>query len=774
MRSSIVKVTLAAMILLLLAGCAAKKAFKDGIEAENNQNWDDAIFNYMVALKHDPDNVAYRLRLDNVRKKASRAHLNLALHLFKQEKEIESFNEFKLAIDLDPENENAKFQYKQSRDQYRKKIESERKKRRDELRQLTTSGVPELKIQSPKLITLDFNDRRVKEIYVAMGKLAGVNVFFEDTIKNNLTSFTVKDVSFLEALETFAMAQRHAIKVINDTSIFIYPDTAQMRKEYESQVVRVFFLEHLAAKTAREYIRTMLNFNRFQHSDELNAVILRGSPGLIAAAEKLLAILDRPQPEVILDVEVLEVSRNDLNNIGLLLGDDSSVTQSTLGTTYDAETETYTLGTNNISFAEFKNLGSQNLFLTVPSLTMNFLRQDSNTKLIAKPRISVIDKQKSTLHIGEAVPVRSTTYNYTTASGNVTPLDQYTYKDTGIKLEFEPTINNQLELILTLSIEVSTKLYENEDGIPTFGTKQIKSVIRLNDGETKMIAGLVKEETQTTITGIAGLSDIPLIGNLFSNDYTKTLTQDTIITITPYIIRSAELTSDDLKSLMVGTENSLGLSLAEILKKEDEGGEDQTVVIDNEKIDALVKDEDIPESTGGDDRPRPSIEDRRPPIPSSDMELQPDEQMEDTAPLSSGGTAQINIQPALVSTIADNQFSVQIVIQDAENVSHTPFYLMYDPAYLEVINISEGGFLGQDGKQVSFMHNINNATGEVRVGLSRLGTVEGVNGTGVLAVISFKAKEKGLTYLSFSKCNVKNPRAEDIPVECLTSEIKID
>lgn len=792
MKLSGIKITILLFSILFLTSCAARQAFKAGVEAEQMKDWDKAIFQYTVALQNDPQNVEYRVRLDSARKMSSRSHLTNAEVLFDEGKAIEAFKEYKLAIDVDPQNKNAAFLYDQARNKYRESQEKERQDKKKAASEMSAQGMPKLQLKSDARITLDFQNKRVRDIYTAMGKLAGINIFFEETLKNNLTSFTVKDVSFLEALETFAMANRHFFKIINDSSIFVIPDNAQLRKDYETVAMRVFFLQNLQAKLVRDYIRTIVGITRFIHSDELNAVIIRGTPGQIAATEKLVEILDRPRGEIILDVEVLEVSRHDLNNVGLLFSD-YATTQSTrrILAIDDTDTDTTTtsattIDANNLSFLELSNLGSQNLFLTVPSLTMNFLRQDSDTRLIAKPQLKILDKEKAQLHVGESVPVKSTTYNVASTTA-VTPIDNYQYRDIGIKLEFEPTINNDKEITLKLSVEISTKLAENSAGMPTFGQKKITSAISLRDGETNMLAGLIKEENKSTLTGIEGLSRLPLLGRLFSNDDVEVTKLDTIITITGYIIRSPQVSQEDLRAVKIGTESNIGLSLADMLNNKPKS--DESIIVDNKKIEELMQDEKpniglapqtngqpqtntIPRVDTGDEKreieQQPGEAVNPPVIESEQVTLEP--------PLDSGpaeGT-EVTIQPATVSANTGQAFSVQIIIDGGKDVGHTPFYLIFDPSFLEVIDISQGGFLAQDGRQVSFLHSENNATGEIRVGLSRLGATEGVSGSGVLAVVTFKAKERGKTYITFTNCSVKNQKAENLPAQFLPAEVNID
>ena len=795
MKVTRIKRALLLFSILFLTSCAARQAFKAGLEAEKMKDWDKAIFQYTVALKNDPINVEYRVRLDTACRMSSRSHLNNAELLFKEGKAIEAFQEYKLAIDVDPQNKNASFLYQEARNKYRNTLEKERLEKRKTAAERSSQGVPKLQLKSDARLTLDFQNKRVRDIYTAMGKLAGLNIFFEESLKNNLASFTVKDVSFLEALETFAMANRHFFKIINDTSIFVIPDNAQLRKDYETVAMRVFFLENLQAKLARDYIRTIVGITRFIHSDELNAVIIRGTPGQIAATEKLVEILDRPRGEVILDVEVLEVSRTNLNNVGFLLGDYATTqstqriltTSATDTSTTAAATAASTLAANNLSFLELSHLGSQNLFLTIPSFTMNFLRQDSDTRLIAKPQIKILDREKAQLHVGESVPVRSTTYNVASTTA-VTPIDNYQYRDIGIKLEFEPTINNNNEMTLKLSVEISTKLAENSAGMPTFGQKKITSAISLRDGETNMLAGLIKEENKGTLTGIEGLSRIPLLGRLFSNDDVEVTKLDTIITITGYIIRSPEISEADLRAVTIGTESNIGISLSDMLNNKPKGGE--SILVDNKKIEELMQDEKpsaapatvIPPQTGV---PAGQIQEQRKETPP---EEQPEnyktaappvienEQVTLEPPPESlpADLTEVTIQPSTVTTTTGQAFSVQVVIDNGKDVGHAPFYLIFDPNYLEVLDVSQGGYLAQDGRQVSFLHSENNATGEIRVGLSRLGATEGVNGSGVLAVFTFKAKERGKSYLTFTNCSVKNPRAENLPVEFLPAEVNVE
>jgi general secretion pathway protein D len=303
-----------------------------------------------------------------------------------------------------------------------------------------------------------------------------------------------------------------------------------------------------------------------------------------------------------------------------------------------------------------------------------------------------------------------------------------------------------------------------------------------------MLAGLIKEENKGTLTGIEGLSRIPLLGRLFTNDDVEVTKLDTIITITGYIIRSPEISEEDLRAVTIGTESNIGISLSDMLNNKPKG--EESILVDNKKIDELMQDEKpsaapatvIPPQTGvpagqipeqrketpPEEQPENSKTAAPPVIENEQVTLEPPPESlpEDLT--------EVTIQPPAVATTTGQAFSIQVVIDNGKDVGHTPFYLIFDPNYLEVLDVSQGGYLAQDGRQVSFLHSENNATGEIRVGLSRLGATEGVNGGGVLAVITFKAKERGKSYLTFTNCSVKNPRAENLPVEFLPAEINVE
>jgi hypothetical protein len=263
---------------------------------------------------------------------------------------------------------------------------------------------------------------------------------------------------------------------------------------------------------------------------------------------------------------------------------------------------------------------------------------------------------------------------------------------------------------------------------------------------------------------------------------------DTIITITGYIIRSPEISEADLRAVTIGKESYIGISLSDMLNNKPKG--EESILVDNKKIEELMQEEKpgagsapaaiVPPQAG---IPADQTQEQR-----KEKESQPEEETGTAAPpvieseqvtlepppeTLPEDVTEVTIQPPVVNATTGQAFSVQVVIDNGKDVGHTPFYLIFDPNYLEVMEVSQGGYLAQDGRQVSFLHSENNATGEIRVGLSRLGATEGVNGGGVLAVVTFKAKERGKSYLTFTNCSVKNPRAENLPVEFLPAEVNV-
>jgi len=368
-------------------------------------------------------------------------------------------------------------------------------------------------------------------------------------------------MTFQKALETAMRQAGHFYKVIDEKTILIAQDTQQNRKEYEDLVIRTFFLSNGDVKDVSAMMRSILDLRRLGTIPQLNAIVIRDTADKVAVAERLIDVNDKAKAEVVVDVELLQVNTTKLTDIGALINNaNSPFTTATVlpgaggGATGTAPT--------SLPWNTIKGLGINDFTFTIPSIAINFLKTNGDTELLAKPQLRISEGEKAQLIIGDRVPIPVTTIQTQSAVGStgVVPITSYQYQDVGIKIDMEPRVHHNKEVSLKLTIEVSQLGATNSSGQPTIGTRTITSSIRLKDGETNFLAGLIRKDYSKTRDSIPILGDIPILGQLFSHHNTNDVRTDLYLTLTPHIIRSPQITDEDLVPIWVGTENNVSFS----------------------------------------------------------------------------------------------------------------------------------------------------------------------------------------------------------------------
>jgi hypothetical protein len=346
-------------------------------------------------------------------------------------------------------------------------------------------------------------------------------------------------------------AVNHFYKVLDDHTVLIAADTPQNRRTYEDLVIQTFFLSNSEVKDMMTILRSLVDAKKIATNDQLNAIILRDTADRVKVAEKIIETNDKSKAEVVVDVELLQINSARLRDLGVDLSQ-YSITQS------------LDRGEDNplrVSDLEFLNQGDW--ILTIPNFIYNFVKTNTDAQLLAKPQLRITEGEKANLTIGDRVPIPLTTFNTQNVGGNggIVPITSFQYQDVGIRIELEPRVHHNQEVTLHVKVEVS-----NLNGSvgaaggqsqPIIGTRSFDSVIRLQDGETNFLAGLIRTDESSGTTGVPGLSEIPLLGRLFSKKRTENQRTDVILTLTPHIIRNAEITEEDLQPIWVGTEQNI-------------------------------------------------------------------------------------------------------------------------------------------------------------------------------------------------------------------------
>ncbi|HEX7808905.1 MAG TPA: secretin N-terminal domain-containing protein, partial [Thermoanaerobaculia bacterium] len=587
-------ITATALTALLLASCASYSAYQKAKTAEKTKDWDVAVVQYEKAVEIDPDNREYKLGLDRARREASRAHFEKAKSMIAASKDATGTDQYRLAqlaatelqltVKLDPTNQFAAVELAKivqvltdfQRAAAEKVSVDEVKARAQSA--ITKAQPPQLNPASNEPISLTFSrDTPVKDIYKALGNAFGINVVFDQAVKDDRITIELRDVTAQAALERVMQAANHFYKVLDEKTIIVIPDNPQARRDYEDLVIRTFYLSNGDAEQVTNVVRTMIEARNVFPLKALNAITIRDTADKVRIAEKIIEANDKAKAEVVVQVELVQLDLNRIRDIGLAIsgfpsGDSVSSSATAVPNIVGADGKLvpFTGGTlNDIANAvgSFNALRANTTF-TIPTATYSLVKSLGNSELLANPELRISEGEKATLHIGQRIPVPVTTisgYNPGTTTGNngqnlTVPYTSFQYQDVGIKVGMEPRVHHNREVTLKLTVEVSNQGADVEFGgqrQPTFATRTIESTIRLKDGETNFLAGLIQTNKVQSATKTPILGDLPFIGRLFTNEHKQENRTDLVLTMTPHIIRIPNITEEDLAPMWVGTGNNL-------------------------------------------------------------------------------------------------------------------------------------------------------------------------------------------------------------------------
>jgi general secretion pathway protein D len=542
------------VLCLLAGGCAASSAFHRADQAEQRQDYDMAVVEYAKALRLNPEDRNTRGALERSKLKASQDHFNRARRLSATGKFDQALVEYQVAAELNPSNGELDQELNATRNKLRAKIavaregKTELQTLMDRTREMPPPGM-DLPTGVKMPASLTFRDAASRDVFTAISRLANISVIFDSTFRDSPVTVDLRNASLDDALTTVSGATRTFFRVTAPKTIVVIPDTPAKRREYEEEIVRTFYLSNADLKETMDLLRMVLDARRISPTTATNALTIKDSPERIAAASRVINAIDKARPEVIIDVELIEVDRTKLQEYGLQIASPGS--PGINGSVSIAE------GANGISLSALRNLSQSDILLaSLPSLYYRLLKSDTNTRTLANPQLRTTDGVAAQAKFGEQVPVPVTTFA-PIATGGVSqqPITSFNYQNIGVNIDITPRTHHDDDVSLQLKIAVTNISGTGFGGLPTFGNREITTIIRLRDGETNMLAGLIRDEERHSLDGLPGLSDLPLVGHLFGHT-TKSITQtDIILTLTPHIIRVLDLTEADLRPFRVGRDS---------------------------------------------------------------------------------------------------------------------------------------------------------------------------------------------------------------------------
>jgi len=788
--------TLAAgLALVALSGCSGYRLLRQAEQAEAREDWDQAVVHYLDLSEREPGNLRWRSALLRARLRASQTHFTAAQRFREAGVTERAVVEYQRAVQLDPTNQYAAVELEKARQELASArttagatptLDELKKKTRD-----VAAQPPTLNPRSQERISLDFpQPQSLFAIYQALGKAFGINILFDPQLRDQDMAIELRNVTAQSALETLMRAAGHFYKVIDEQTILIAQDTQQNRRNYEDLVIQTFYLSNAEVKDAVQLLRSLISSRNIATNEQLNAVTIRDTADKVKIAQRIIETVDKARSEVVIDIELIEVDSSKLRQLGVSL--DSYQVSQKLDLGEDAQ----------IRLPDLRNLTQNSWVFTIPTILYDFLKTNTDFQLLAKPQVRITDGEKAKVRLGDQVPIPVTTFNSSnTVGGNIVPITSFQYKDVGINIDLEPRVHHNKEISLKLQVEVSQVTGKVDAGggqtQPIIGQRTIESTIRLKDGETNFLAGLIRSDETIGETGVPGLSDIPVLGKLFSKSSTDVKRTDIMLTLTPHIIRAADVTEEDLLPIWVGTESNMtfrggsprvesesegpfegapneDVALEEKLRRsaeEERRRQEQQQQQNPPNAPAginLVPSAGLPSNPFG-QTPSPSApeESKEEPPPTGQAAVSFGSAASGTAfevvPGSPGGAnsgVSLAIEPSVVSVAAGDVFSVSVAVDARVPVSHLPATIAYDPKVLEVEKVEDGGFLGGSGAAQVLADT--STAGTIVLGASRLGQRPGVAGTGDVARITFRALHTGDSGIRFGDRRVLDPELLEI------------
>lgn len=512
-------------------------------------------------------------------------------------------------------------------------------------------------------------------------------------------------------------------------------------------------------------MRQILEIARVQQLPTQNAIVVRGTPDQIALATKLIDDLDKSKSEVLVEVAIMQVSRNKAKTYGINPPTSATVTlqpninNTTTQNNQNNQNNQTSSTTNSINLNRLGNLNATDFQVTIPSATASLLFSDSDTKIIQNPQIRAVDGQKASLKIGERVPVATGSFQPGIGGVGINPLvnTQFQYLDVGVNIDITPHVHAGREVTLKVAMDVSSVTGQsNIGGIsqPIIGQRKIEHEIRLKEGEVNLLGGILEDSTTKALSGIPWLSSVPLLKYLFSQTNTTHNENEIVLALVPHIVRGQELSDLNERAIDVGTANALQLRQRGGAAPAQQPGPTRT---------GVGSPAPAQPQQGTPPPPQPLV--NAPgtgPNPAQTTPPQSSQQAPGTSPASSG--AAFTFDPANVNVAAGATFAVNLLLSGAQNVYSVPVQINYDPGKLQLVNVSNGGFLSQDGQAVALVHRDDNTTGTVQVTATRPPGSTGISGQGVVVTFTFIARNAGQAPISISKGGARDVGMQAIQV----------
>jgi general secretion pathway protein D len=810
-------VWMAAALLAPLAPLEARtrkgdKYLAEGRIAEGKKDWDTALADFEKALSEDPGELTYQMATQKARFQCTQMHVDNGMRLRTQGQLDESMMEFRKAYAISPGSAVSA----QEVEITRQMIERERKRQAETGRETPAAeraltpvqefhkqekeslgrllGVPELKPLNPAPINLKMNNK-AKVLFDTVAKYAGLNLLWDPEYQNpQHDGFNVElnDSTVEQALDYVALITKSYWKAVSANTIFVTNDQPKNRQSYEDHVVKVFYLQNIQSDTELNEVvtilRTVADIQKVVAYKGQNAIVARGEADKIELAGQIVADLDKPKAEVVVDLMVIEASTTFSRqitaaiastglNVPVTFNPRSSIqaaSTTSSSSTSTTSTSTTAASTLSVPLDQLSHIGKSDFATTLPSALLQAVLSDSGTRILQAPQLRSVDNVKATLKIGEKEPIATGSFQ-STATTMVSPLvnTQFTYQDVGVNVELTPRVHENGDVTMHIDLDISTvaSWVDMGSGVkqPVIGQRKVQHDIRMREGEIGLLGGLINTEDDKSVTGIPGLSSIPLLGNLFKGSSVNHNRDELMIVVIPHVIRQPEITAQNLRTIAVGSNAIIHLNhsarpqeaapepAATPAATATQAAPGAGVTMPIAPLPALAP----PATAPAANNPLPN-----PPVPglppATAPALTPGSEPPPTGAaraISANPAAHLSFQPGRVEAAAGANFTVAVALDNAQDVASAPMTIEFDPRLLRLNDIAPGSLLAVGGQPPAFTRNVENERGVANVTLNVAAGSPGVTAaTGTLVTLSFQAIGAGTGAVRIPSMAAKNSR----------------
>lgn len=780
---------------------SARSLYHKGQQAEARQNYLEAYEDYKAAYDKKPTDLHYRASYERMRFQAAAVHVKRGQQLREGGDLEKALQEFQTALQIDPSSFIAQQEIAHTKDL----ISGAGSGTSGAPREPTRNDILRQRLeQAQGPITLaPINDQAItlrisgdaKTIYQTIGKLAGINVLFDPDFRSvQLPVLELNGVTLQEALGLVAIQSNSFWRPVTPNTIFVAQNTQTKHKDLDQNVVKTFYLTNAASQTEFQDIantlRQILDIVRVQPIAAENALVVRGTPDQVALAEKIVGDLDKSRAEVVVDVAILQVSREKIRDLGFTpplangaIGVQLTTPGQTTTTTTNPATGTTTptsTSANGLTLNTFKNLNATNFSVSVPQAQLNALLSDSNTKLLQNPQIRASDGQKASLRIGSRIPVATGSFQPGIGGVGINPLvnTQFQYLEVGVNVDIQPTVhlNGDVTLKVTMDIESETGTTDI-GGIsqPILSQRKIDHQIRLKEGEVNLLGGIFEDQDNKTFSGIPGLGQVPILKYIFGHENVDRRQNEIVFVLIPHLVREQDVTDLNLRPIDVGTGSNVELRLAPTKPAQAGQGETSTSRGQAPAGQPQASAGAAPLATAGAAAAPPTIGGVQAPPPAATQQTpssgaQPAVAQTQSA-TGSSQEATLKFDPPSVTTTSGGSFTVNVTMSGGTDVASVPLQITYDPKHLSVVKIDNGDFLTKDGQPVALVHRDDDKSGTLVASAARPPGVSGVSGQGTVFAITFVAKDRGDTVLSITRPGARNSQQQ--PIQVLGSQMTV-